>query len=62
MENRLKELRVGRSLTQKELTQALGVTRQTIIAVENNKYDPTSRLALKIARFFEVHVEDIFKQ
>ncbi len=61
MENRLKELRVEQNLTQEELARALGVTRQTIIAVENNKYDPTLRLALKIARFFEAHIEDIFK-
>ncbi|NPV90758.1 MAG: helix-turn-helix transcriptional regulator [Firmicutes bacterium] len=61
MENGLKELRLARNLTQEELARTLDVTRQTIIAIENNKYDPTLRLALKIARFFGVHVEDVFK-
>jgi len=60
MKNRLRELRKERNLTQEELARILGVTRQTIIAIENNKYDPTLRLALKIARFFSVSVEEIF--
>ncbi len=60
MKNKLKELRRGRNLTQEELASALDVTRQTIIAIENNKYDPTLKLALKIAQFFGIHVEDIF--
>lgn len=60
MKNKLKELRQERNLTQEELAQVLGVTRQTIIAVENDKYDPTFRLALRIAQFFEVYVENIF--
>ncbi|ATW26594.1 helix-turn-helix transcriptional regulator [Candidatus Formimonas warabiya] len=61
MENKLKELRLGQNLTQEELARALDVTRQTIIAIENNKYDPTLRLALKIAKFFGTYVEKIFK-
>jgi putative transcriptional regulator len=61
MENDLKELRKKRNLTQEELAQKLDVTRQTIIAIEHNKYDPTLRLALKIAQFFETKVEKIFK-
>ncbi|HOB34706.1 MAG TPA: helix-turn-helix transcriptional regulator [Bacillota bacterium] len=60
MKNKLRELRKERNLTQEELARILGVTRQTIIAIENNKYDPTLRLALKIARFFSVSVEEIF--
>jgi len=60
MKNRLKELRGKRNLTQEELALALGVTRQTIIAIENNKYDPSLRLALKISQFFKAQVEDIF--
>ncbi len=60
MENRIKELRLGRGLTQEELARALNVTRQTIIAIENKKYDPTLRLAMKVAQFFETRVEDIF--
>ncbi|HOL18464.1 MAG TPA: helix-turn-helix transcriptional regulator [Bacillota bacterium] len=61
MENKLKELRREYNLTQEELARALGVTRQTIIAIENNKYDPTLRLAFKISNFFKRPVEDIFK-
>ena len=51
MKNRLRELREERGLTQEELAKALGVTRQTIIAIEKGKYDPSLRLAFKIARF-----------
>ncbi|MGB7446968.1 MAG: helix-turn-helix transcriptional regulator, partial [Dethiobacteria bacterium] len=51
MKNKLKELRREHGLTQEELAQALGVTRQTIIAIENNKYDPSLRLALKLSQF-----------
>lgn len=61
MKNKLKELRREHGLTQEELAQALGVTRQTIIAIENNKYDPSLRLALRISQFFNTPVEDIFK-
>jgi len=60
MENRLRELRENRGLTQEELAKALGVTRQTIIAIEKGRYDPSLRLAFKIARFFGVKIEDIF--
>ncbi|WP_297514863.1 helix-turn-helix transcriptional regulator [Thermococcus sp.] len=60
MRNRLRELREARGLTQEELAKALGVTRQTIIAIEKGKYDPSLRLAFKIARFFGVKIEDIF--
>lgn len=60
MQNKLKELRRERDLTQEELARALGVTRQTIIAIENNKYDPTLKLAFKLAKFFNVAIEEIF--
>ncbi|ASJ03126.1 transcriptional regulator [Thermococcus profundus] len=60
MKNRLRELREERGLTQEELAKALGVTRQTIIAIEKGKYDPSLRLAFKIARFFGVKIEDVF--
>jgi putative transcriptional regulator len=49
-----------REITQEELAQALGVTRQTIIAIEKGKYDPSLPLALGIARFFRVPVEKVF--
>jgi putative transcriptional regulator len=60
MKNRLRELRENRNLTQEELAKALGVTRQTIIAIEKGKYDPSLKLAFKIARFFRLKIEDIF--
>ncbi|AJC72212.1 MAG: helix-turn-helix transcriptional regulator [Thermococcus sp.] len=60
MKNRLRELREAKGLTQEELAKALGVTRQTIIAIEKGKYDPSLRLAFKIARFFNVKIEDVF--
>ena len=60
MKNRLKVFRAMHNLTQEELAKALGVSRQTIIAIEKGKYDPSIRLAFKIARFFGVKIEDIF--
>jgi len=60
MKNNLKGLRQKRNLTQEDLAQILDVTRQTIIAIERNKYDPTLKLALKIAQYFETDVEKIF--
>ena len=60
MKNCLRELRDERGLTQEELAKALGVTRQTIIAIEKGRYDPSLRLAFKMARFFNVEIEDIF--
>jgi putative transcriptional regulator len=60
MKNNLKVYRAMQDLTQKELANDLGVTRQTIIAIEKDKYDPSLILAFKIARFFEVQIEDIF--
>ncbi|WP_297499378.1 helix-turn-helix transcriptional regulator [Thermococcus sp.] len=60
MKNRLRELREEKGLTQEELAKALGVTRQTIIAIEKGRYDPSLRLAFRMARFFNVRIEDIF--
>ena len=60
MKNRLRELREEMGLTQEELAKTLGVTRQTIIAIEKGRYDPSLRLAFKMARFFNVEIEDIF--
>ena len=61
MKNNIKELRKSRKLRQEDLAEILGVTRQTISAIENNKYDPTLELAMKISEFFEVTVNEIFK-
>lgn len=47
-------------ITQMDLAEALGVTRQTIISIEKGCYDPSVLLAMKIATFFETNVEDIF--
>ena len=60
MKNNIKELRKGKSLRQEDLAEILGVTRQTIIAIENNKYDPTLELAMKLSEYFEVSVNKIF--
>ncbi|HOI39090.1 MAG TPA: helix-turn-helix transcriptional regulator [Methanobacterium sp.] len=60
MKNNLKVYRAMRDLTQEELAKELDVTRQTIIAIEKEKYDPSIILAFKIARFFKVQIEDIF--
>lgn len=60
MKNNIKELRKNMKLRQEDLAEILGVTRQTIIAIENNKYDPTLELAMKISEFFGVSVNDIF--
>jgi putative transcriptional regulator len=60
MKNNIKELRKAKGLRQEDLSAILGVTRQTIIAIENNKYDPTLELAMKISEFFDMSVNDIF--
>ncbi len=60
MENRLRVLRAMRDITQEDLARKLGVTRQTIHAIENDKYDPSLELAFKLAHFFETRVEAIF--
>lgn len=60
MKNKLKVYRAMQDITQEELAKELGVTRQTIIAIEKNKYDPSLVLAFKIAKFFKVNIEDVF--
>ena len=60
LENRLKEIRLERGLTQENLAHTVGVTRQTIIAVEKSKFVPSVRLALELARALEVGVHEIF--
>jgi len=58
--NMVQKLRMNRGLTQEELAQKAGVSRQTVIAIEKGNYTPSVLLALKIARLFKVPVEDIF--
>ena len=60
MENRLKEVREGRGWSQGELARRLGVSRQTINAVETDKYDPSLPLALRMAKLFGLAVSDLF--
>jgi putative transcriptional regulator len=61
MRNCLPELRADKEWSQGDLAQKLGVSRQTINAIETEKYDPSLPLALKIARLFRLSVEEIFK-
>lgn len=60
MKNELRVLRAKQNLTQAELAQRLGVSRQTVNAIETEKYDPSLPLALKIARIFGCRIEDLF--
>ena len=60
MKTRIQELRKHDKVTQEELALALGVTRQTIISLENGKYNASLQLAFKISRFFGKSIEDIF--
>lgn len=61
MENKIKVYRAIHDLTQEALADKLSVTRQTILAIEKGKYDPSLELAFKIARFFNVQIEDVFQ-
>ena len=60
MKNRLKEIRKAKGITQEELANALEVSRQTVGSLENGRYNPSIILAFKIARFFEVSIEEVF--
>jgi putative transcriptional regulator len=60
MKNRLRELRAERQWTQGELAERLGVSRQTVNAIEVEKYDPSLPLAFRISRVFQLPIERIF--
>jgi putative transcriptional regulator len=60
MKNKLKVYRAMYDLTQETLAQKLGITRQTVLSIEKEKYDPSLELAFKIANLFHVTIEDIF--
>lgn len=60
LQTRIQELRKEKKVTQSELADAVNVTRQTIISLENGKYKASLVLAHKLAQFFEVSIEDIF--
>lgn len=60
MKNRLEEIRKERGIKQEELAAALEVSRQTIGSLENGRYNPSIILAFKLARYFNMSIEDIF--
>jgi putative transcriptional regulator len=60
MKNRLRDLRTSRGWSQVELGSRAGVSRQAIIAIETGKFDPSLPLAFKLARLFDLSIEDIF--
>ena len=61
MNNRLKDLRLERDWSQGQLADALGVSRQTVNALEKGRYDPSLPLAFRIAALFERRIEDVFR-
>ncbi|MBR4881747.1 MAG: helix-turn-helix transcriptional regulator [Clostridia bacterium] len=60
MENKIKELRKEKSITQDELALAVGVTRQTVISLENGRYNASLQLAYKISKYFGMSIEEVF--
>ena len=60
MKNKLKVYRAMYDLTQEALAHKLGITRQTVLSIEKEKYDPSLELAFRIAELFDVTIEDIF--
>jgi len=60
MKNKIKVFRAMHDLTQEDLAQTIGVTRQTILAIEKGKYVPSLDLAFRIARHFQVNIEEVF--
>ncbi|RKD88002.1 helix-turn-helix transcriptional regulator [Halopiger aswanensis] len=60
IDNELKVYRAKRDITQEELAKEIGVTRQTINAIERNRYNPSLEIAFELAEYFDCSVEDIF--
>ncbi len=60
MKNRIEEIRSAKGIRQEELARLLGVSRQTVSSLENGRYNPSITLAFKIARLFEMTIEDVF--
>ncbi|MFC4597801.1 helix-turn-helix transcriptional regulator [Cohnella hongkongensis] len=60
MEHRIKVLRASFGLTQEQLSERVGVSRQTIISIENGRYNPSLELAYKIAKVFGCYIEEVF--
>ncbi|ENZ5598580.1 helix-turn-helix transcriptional regulator [Enterococcus hirae] len=59
--NHIKEIRMQRGITQMKMAEDLQITRQTITAIEKHKYNPSLELALKLIRYFDVELEDLFE-
>jgi putative transcriptional regulator len=62
VKNKLRELRQKREWSQADLAERLNVSRQTVNAIETEKYDPSLPLAFKIARLFKLRIEDVFEE
>lgn len=60
MDNELRVCRARQDITQGQLAKAVGVSRQTIISIENGRYDPSLELAFRLARYFKMSIEDVF--
>ena len=60
MKNRIEQIRKERGILQDEFAKSLGVSRQTISSLENGRYNPSILLAYKIARFFDMTIEEVF--
>jgi len=61
MKNKLRELRAAKEWSQSDLADKLGVSRQTVNAIETEKYDPSLPLAFKVARLFKKSIEEVFE-
>ena len=60
MKNRIEEIRKEKGVNQEELAKIMGVSRQTISSLENGRYNPSILLAYKIARYFDMSIEEVF--
>ena len=60
MKNRIEEIRKTKGIRQEEFARSMGVSRQTISSLENGRYNPSILLAYKIARYFDMTIEDVF--
>ncbi|MBR0363571.1 MAG: helix-turn-helix transcriptional regulator [Clostridia bacterium] len=60
MKNRIEEIRTQRGIRQEDFAKAMGVSRQTISSLENGRYNPSILLAYKIAKYFDMTIEDVF--
>ncbi|SFQ48751.1 putative transcriptional regulator [Psychrobacillus psychrotolerans] len=60
VKNRIKEIRLAKGISQIQMAEDLQITRQTINAVENHKYNPSLELALKLIKYFDITLDEIF--